>query len=79
MLLLSIILYDLLFKYYKYLWREHEKGWQKALATVNIKTSIFNLQYLSHFCMDFYAIKLTFLMIYYTYKLHTFRDIVEKV
>ena len=35
--------------------RECEKGCQKAVATVNIKTSIFNLQYLNHFCMDFYA------------------------
>ena len=33
--------------------KEQEKGCQKAVATVNIKTSIFNLQYLSHFCMDF--------------------------
>ena len=35
--------------------REHEKGCQKAVATVNVKTSICNLQYLSHFCMDFYT------------------------
>ena len=30
-------------------------GCRKAWATMNIKTSMFNLQYLSHFCMDFYA------------------------
>ena len=35
--------------------REREKGCQKAVATVNIKISIFNFQYSSHFCMDFYA------------------------
>ena len=35
--------------------REHEKRYQKAVRKVNIETSIFNLQYLSHFCMDFYA------------------------
>ena len=35
--------------------REREKGCQKAVATVNIKTSLFNLQYLSHFCMYFYT------------------------
>ena len=39
----------------EYLMREREKGCQKAVATVSIKTSIFNLQYISHFCMDFYA------------------------
>ena len=38
-----------------YLIRELKKGCQKAWATVNVKTSIFNLKYLSHFCMDFYA------------------------
>ena len=30
-----------------------EKACQKAWAPVNIKTAIFNLEYLSHFCMDF--------------------------
>ena len=30
-----------------------EKACQKAWAPVNIKTAIFNLQYLSHFCMAF--------------------------
>ena len=54
-LLLSTTLYDLCFKLYKYSLRELEKGCQKAQATVNIKTSIFNLQYLSHLCMDFYT------------------------
>ena len=45
---------DLWVKYNEYLMREHEKNYQKAVAIVNIKTSIFNLQYLNHFCMDFY-------------------------
>ena len=40
---------------YKYLMRECEKGCQKAVETVNIKTSIFNLRYLSHFCMEFHV------------------------
>ena len=31
---------------------EHEKGCQKAVGTLNIKTSIFILQYLSHFCIE---------------------------
>ena len=35
--------------------RECGKGHEKALVTVDLKTSIFYLQYLSHFCMDFYA------------------------
>ena len=39
--------------------REREKGCQKAVATVNIKTLIFNLQYLNHFCIDFYATKMS--------------------
>ena len=30
-----------------------------ARAPVNIKTSIFNLQYLSHLLMDFYATKIS--------------------
>ena len=73
LLLLFSILYDLWLKQYGYVMREHEKGYQKAVATMNIKTSIFNLQYLCHFCMDFYATidqkrcKNTFPMIYYTY------------
>ena len=39
----------------EYLMRECGKGCQNTLAAVNIKTSIFNLQYLLHFCIDFYA------------------------
>ena len=35
--------------------RECEKGCQKAWAPVNITTAIFTLQYLSHFCMNFYV------------------------
>ena len=83
LLLLSTILYDLEFKEYRYLMRECEKGCQKAVATGNIKTSIFNLQYLSHFLHGFlcnkheqkhcknlsneYLSKNAFLMIYFTY------------
>ena len=36
----------------EYLMRDLEKGCQKAWATVKMKTSIFNLQYLRHFCID---------------------------
>ena len=36
--------------------RECEKA-VKTWVPVNIKTSIFNLQYLSYFCMDFHATK----------------------
>ena len=39
----------------EYLMRECEKGYQIAWATVNTKIWIYNLQYLSHFWMDFYA------------------------
>ena len=59
LLLLSTILYDLWVKLHKYLMREREKIYQKAMATVNIKTSIFNLQYLYHFCVDFYVIDMS--------------------
>ena len=41
----------------EYLMIECEKACQKAVATVNIKPSIFNLQYLNYFCMDFHATK----------------------
>ena len=37
----------------EYLMRECEKGYQKAWAAVNINTSVFNLQYLIYFCIDF--------------------------
>ena len=53
LLLLSTILYNLWVKLYEYLMRGCEKACQKAWPPVNIKTAIFNLQYLSHFCMDF--------------------------
>ena len=44
--------------------RECEKGCQKAWAAVNIKTSIFNLQFFCHFCMDFYVTNMnTFIII----------------
>ena len=32
-----------------------KKALKKHWATVKIKLPIFNLQYLSHFCVDFYA------------------------
>ena len=35
--------------------RECEKGYPKTWARVNIKTSIFDLQYVNHFCINFYA------------------------
>ena len=35
--------------------RECEKGRHKARATVQMKTSVINSQYLSHFCINFYA------------------------
>ena len=53
LLLLSTILYDLWVKLYEYLMIRCEKACQKAWTPVNIKTAIFNLQYLSHFCLDF--------------------------
>ena len=37
----------------EYLMRGCEKACQKAVAPVNIKTAIFSLQYLIHFCMDY--------------------------
>ena len=49
LLLLSTILYDLWVTLYEYLMRRCEKACQKAWAPVNIKTAIFNLQYLSQF------------------------------
>ena len=39
----------------EYLMKECEKGCHKAWAAVKTKMSIFNLQYLSHLCIDFYA------------------------
>ena len=58
-------------KLYEYLMRGCEKACKKAWPPVNIKTAIFNLQYLSHFCMTFNvrnmsrsAYNTTFLMIY---------------
>ena len=59
LLLLSTISYELWVKQGEYLIRECEKGYQKAQATVNIKTSIFNLQYPHYFCMDFYVIHMS--------------------
>ena len=53
LVLLSSILYDLWVKLYEYLMRGCEKACQKAWAPVNIETAIFNLQFLSHFCMNF--------------------------
>ena len=53
LLLLSAILYDLWIKLYEYLLRGCEKACQKAWPPLNITTAIFNLQYLSHFCMNF--------------------------
>ena len=53
LLLLSTILYDLWIKLYEYLMRRCEQAYQKAWPPVNIKTAIFNLQHLSHFCMNF--------------------------
>ena len=44
LLLLSTILYYLWVKQHEYLKRESGKGCQEAQATVNIKTSIFNLR-----------------------------------
>ena len=32
-----------------------KKAIKMVWATVNIETSIYNLQYLSHFCITFYA------------------------
>ena len=55
LLLLSTILYDLWVIQNDYLMRQREKGCQKTVATVNIKTPIFNMPYLSHFCIDFHA------------------------
>ena len=49
LLLLSRILYDLWVKLYEYFMRGCEKACQKAWPPVNIKTAIFNLQYLSQF------------------------------
>ena len=53
LLLLSTILYDLWVKLYEYLMIRCEKACQKAWPLVNMKTAIFNLQYLSHFCLNF--------------------------
>ena len=46
LLLLPTILYDLWVKLYEYLMRRCEKACQKAWPPVNIKTAIFNLQYI---------------------------------
>ena len=35
--------------------RKYKKGCQKTWAAVNIKISMFNLQYLSYLYKDFYA------------------------
>ena len=40
------------------IWIVYEKTWNrlsKSMSNTEYKTSIFTLQYLSHFCMDFYA------------------------
>ena len=39
----------------EHIMRECEKDCQKAWTIVKIRTSIFNRQYLSHFCMEFFA------------------------
>ena len=46
LLLLPTILYDLWVKLYEYLMRRCEKACQTAWPPVNIKTAIFNLQYI---------------------------------
>ena len=59
LLLLYTILYDLWVKLYEYLMRGCEKACQKAWAPVNVKTAIFNLQYLSHFYLNFNVTNIT--------------------
>ena len=47
-----------------YFMRESEKGCQKAVATLNIKTSIFNLQNLSHLGQIFQYLGQIHLVVY---------------
>ena len=54
---------------------------------MTIKTSMFNLQYLSKFCMDFYATKTNtnavkrpfLILLIHIRRLHSFRDISENL
>ena len=71
LLLLSTILNDLWVKLYEYLMRGCEKACQKAWPPVNIKTAIFNQQYLSHLCMDFNVTNMSRIIIIIMYFIYS--------